>query len=248
MPDTLEPERVSPLLRGRFGIPYLYARSCDSTQSLLSGDMAEGTVAVAEYQAAGRGRRGRRWEAPAGVAILCSVLVRPPVARPLPQLALVAGLALALGLERSTGLACRVKWPNDVLVDGRKVAGVLAEGRGDWAALGFGINVNQSPADLPVDTRTSAGSLRAIDGVVRDRAPLLVAVLDELERAYASWCVAGLSALLPALRERDALGGRRIVLDGKPGQALGIAMDGRLEVELAGEHLLVASGEVIFAD
>lgn len=248
MPDTLQPEHVVPLLRGGFGAPYLYVRSCDSTQSLLRADLPEGAVAVAEHQTAGRGRRGRRWEAPAGVAILCSVLLRPPTSRPLPELALVGGLALALALERSAGIACQVKWPNDVLVRGRKVAGVLAEGRGEHAVVGFGINVNQSSAELPVDTRTPAASLRAIDGIRRERAPLLASVLDELETCYRAWSAEGLAAILPGLRERDALDGRRIVLDGRPGRALGIAADGRLEVELAGEHVLVASGEVTCAD
>ena len=159
----------------------------------------------------------------------------------------MAGLGVALGLERATGLPCQVKWPNDVLVSGRKIAGILAEGRGAEAVLGLGINVNQQSGDLPTGTRTPAGSLRAVDGVVRDRAPLLAEALAELEHAYDLWSQRGLAAILPALRDRDALAGHAIVLDGRQGVAVGVADDGRLEVEVADERLLVASGEVTLA-
>ncbi len=141
-----------------------------------------------------------------------------------------------------------MKWPNDVLVEGRKVAGVLAEGRGDYAVLGLGVNVNQAPGELPTDTKTPAGSLRTVGGVKRERAPLLAAVLEALESSYRAWSAEGLAAILPALRERDVLEGRWIVLDGKRARAIGIAEDGRLEVDLQGERLLVASGDVTVAD
>ncbi len=248
MSDTLEPERVGPLLRGQFGTPFLYERSCDSTQSLLGPGLPEGAVAVAEHQTAGRGRRGRRWDAPAGSAILCSVLLRPPSSRPLPELALVGGIALALAIEHSVGCRCGVRWPNDVLVSGQKVAGVLAEGRGDHAVLGLGVNVNQAPGELPTDTRTPAASLRMISGVQQERAPLLAAVLEALEASYRAWSAEGLAAVLPALRERDVLGGRRIMLDGKLAKAIGITDGGRLEVDLDGTRLLVTSGEVTVVD
>lgn len=239
---------MGPLLRSRFGAPYLYTRSCDSTQSLLDGELPEGAVAVAEHQTAGRGRRGRTWEAPAGSAILCSILLRPPASRPLPELALVGGIALALAIERSVGCSCQVKWPNDVLVAGRKIAGVLAEARGDHVVLGFGVNVNQAAAELPADPRTPAGSLRTLDGKCRDRAPLLADLLEAVEDSYRAWLGGGLAAVREALDERDALRNRRVVLDGRPGRAIGIARDGRLEIDFGEERVLVASGEVTCVD
>jgi BirA family biotin operon repressor/biotin-[acetyl-CoA-carboxylase] ligase len=176
------------------------------------------------------------------------VLLRPPASRPLPELALVGGVAVALAIEREVALACEVKWPNDVLVDRQKVAGVLVEGRGSYAVLGFGVNVNQARAELPAETRTPAASLYVIDGTRRDRAPLLATLLEVFETSYRAWSAVGLRAVLQALREHDALAGHRILLDGRIGRALGIADDGRLEVQVGEERFLVASGEVTCVD
>lgn len=182
---TLAPEIVLPLLRGRLGKPYLYVERCDSTQRLLADDAPEGATAVAEEQTAGRGRLGRRWEAPARTSILASVLLRPRVPTPrLPELALVAGEALAAALA-SAGVAPTVKPPNDVLIDERKVAGILAQAVDGRVALGIGINVNQSTAELP--RGIAATSLRIATGRELERAPLLVAVLEQLEHSYDDW-------------------------------------------------------------
>src|SRR5687767_14400648 len=119
MEDSLSPEAVLPLLRGRFGREYRHVESCPSTQRLVGPEDAEGTVAVAEEQTEGRGRLGRRWHAPAGTSILCSVLLRP--SRPAerwPELTLVAARACAETVATATGLATEVKEPNDVLIDG----------------------------------------------------------------------------------------------------------------------------------
>src|SRR5436190_23915262 len=128
MPDSLASAAVLPQLAGRFGQPYIYAERCPSTQRLLPGTAPEGAVAVAEEQTQGRGRLGRRWLAPPRTSVLCSVLLRPPLPRARwPELSLVAGAACAEAIADVTGLAPVINEPSDVLLDGRKVAGILAE-------------------------------------------------------------------------------------------------------------------------
>ncbi|HEY7561733.1 MAG TPA: biotin--[acetyl-CoA-carboxylase] ligase [Gaiellaceae bacterium] len=246
MADALTSETVAPLLRGRFGRPYLYRDTCESSQRLLDASLDEGAVAVCDEQAQGRGRLGRGWEAPAGTAILCSTVLRPPAGRDLPELSLVGGVAVAETVERATTLAAQIKWPNDVLVNRRKVAGVLAETAGDAVVLGIGLNVNQSREQLPLDAKVAPGSLLTVDGVRRERAPLLADLLLDLELAYDEWREGGLDALYDRLGARDFLRGRRISLDGETGVGVAIDRSGRLEVEVDGERRLVESGEILF--
>src|SRR5207342_1343523 len=130
-------------------------------------------------QTAGRGRSGRPWEAPRGTAILCSVLLRPPAERRISQLSLVGGLAGAEAVEGVAAERATIKWPNDVLVGGRKIVGVLAEASGEAVVLGIGINVHQVDSELPHDTKVPAGSL-AGDVEIR-RAELLADLLARLE-------------------------------------------------------------------
>jgi BirA family transcriptional regulator, biotin operon repressor / biotin---[acetyl-CoA-carboxylase] ligase len=246
MADALTAETVQPLLRGRFGRPYLFQERCESSQRLLDPGLEEGAVAACDEQTAGRGRLGRSWSAPAGTAILCSVLLRPPAERAFAELSLVGGVAVAEAVETATHLAAQIKWPNDVLLNRRKVAGVLAETSAGAVVLGVGLNVNQSRGELPTDANVAAGSLLTIDGVRRERAPILADLLVRLERAYDLWRDGGLDAVYTGLGARDFLRGRRVYVDGEPG--IGIAVDrrGRLEVEIDGERRLVESGEVLF--
>ncbi len=242
--DSLAPEAVEPLLRGGFGRPYLYRERCNSTQRLLDPGSDEGALAVCDEQTEGRGRGGRPWVAPPGTAILCSFLLRPPENRRAPELSLVAGIATALTVERALGLSSQIKWPNDVMVNRRKVAGVLAEASGSEVVLGIGINVNQRRDDLPLDAAVPPASLFTTDGVRRVRAPLLAELVLELERAYASWSAGGLDALYEELGPRDFLRNRKIFVAGESGYALAIDRSGRLEVKIGGERRLVESGEV----
>jgi BirA family biotin operon repressor/biotin-[acetyl-CoA-carboxylase] ligase len=177
VPSSLLPETVVPLLRGRFGRPYLYVQVTPSTQRLLT-----------EEQTEGRGRLGRRWHSPPGVSLLFSILLEPPVetAR-LPELSLVAGEACAGAIAAVTGTAPEIKLPNDILISGRKVAGILAEAREGRVVLGIGVNVNVSADDLPTEVDVPATSLLAETGHEIDRAELLVELLDRLERAYDPW-------------------------------------------------------------
>jgi BirA family biotin operon repressor/biotin-[acetyl-CoA-carboxylase] ligase len=186
--DSLAREAVVPRLRGRFGAEYLYVESTPSTQLLLKPDAAEGAVVVADEQTSGRGRLGRRWLAPARTSLLCSVQLRPRVGpQRLPELTGVAANAASEAIEAITALEIELKEPNDLLVGGRKIAGVLAEAREERVVLGIGINANIREADLPTDVDLPATSLLVETGRETDRAELLAELLDRLERRYDAW-------------------------------------------------------------
>ena len=186
--SDLSGDAIAPRLRGRFGRPYQYVATCPSTQRLLAADDPEGAVAVADEQTEGRGRLGRLWEAPPGTGLLVSLLLRPDVPTDeLPTLSPVAGEVVADAITAVSGVETRVKLPNDVLVDGRKVAGVLAEAHDGRVVLGIGINVNQQADELPPKTQLPATSLRLEVGRPVDRAALLVELLARLELGYDGW-------------------------------------------------------------
>jgi len=179
---SLRPERVLPLLRGSFGRDgYLYADSCPSTQRLAPEDAAHGTVAVAEHQTEGRGRLGRVWQDEPGASLLFSVVLRPrrPVAE-WPTLTPVAGEAAADAVEAVAGVRPSIKPPNDLLLDGGKLAGILAEAEPGRIVLGIGVNVGSAPYP---------GS--ACLGPEVDRAELLTELLLRLERAFEAWDATG---------------------------------------------------------
>jgi len=246
VPELLTADRVEPLLRGRLGRPYLWSETSPSTQDVLrDAALPEGAVAVTEHQTAGRGRAGRQWEDTPGAALLSSVLLRPPNASAAPQLSLVCALAVAESVEATTALEASVKWPNDVLVAGRKVAGILLEGHEGAIVCGIGVNVSQTEETLPRDTRMPPASLHTLTGQQHDRAALLVALLERLETRYDAWLEAGLASLLPALERRNALRGREVHVGDEAGTAGRIAEDGRLTLTRPdGTIVLVASGEV----
>jgi BirA family biotin operon repressor/biotin-[acetyl-CoA-carboxylase] ligase len=244
--DSLAPGRVEPLLTGRFGRPYLYEETCVSTQQLLSPGLPEGALAACDLQTGGRGRQGRAWEAPAGTSVLCSVLLKPPADRNVPELSLVGGIAVAEAVERATQLAAQLKWPNDVMLNRRKVAGLLADLSGGAVVLGIGLNVNQRHEQLPQDARVRPASLYTIDGVPRDRAGVLADLVAALERSYGLWLEGGLDALYDGIGARDFLRGRKVFVDGESGIGVGIDRSGRFEVDVDGERRLLESGELSF--
>jgi BirA family biotin operon repressor/biotin-[acetyl-CoA-carboxylase] ligase len=185
---TLAPVAVRPRLKGRFGLPlYLYAERCSSTQDLLPPDAPEGALALAEEQTRGRGRRGRDWQGAAGKGLLFSLCLRPQVetAR-LASFAPVAAEAIVQAIA-SFGGAATVKHPNDVLLAGKKVAGILAEASAGRVALGVGVNVQQEAGDLPARPVFPASSLALELERPIDRVDLLVCILAQLERHYELW-------------------------------------------------------------
>jgi BirA family biotin operon repressor/biotin-[acetyl-CoA-carboxylase] ligase len=230
------------------GEPRLFAPECESTQQLLLGaDLPEGAVAVTDHQTAGRGRLGRTWVEAPGTSVLCSVLLRPPAERRAAELSLVAAVAAAEAVESATGLSAQIKWPNDVMLNRRKVAGILAEMRESVVVVGIGINLNQTREQLPADARTLAGSLRLLTGQEYDRDTVLSSLLSGLDRRYAQWRVDGLDGVFESLGARDFLRGRRVRVGDKPGTAVQIDRRGRLEISFdGGNHEAIESGEVEF--
>jgi BirA family biotin operon repressor/biotin-[acetyl-CoA-carboxylase] ligase len=186
--SDLTPELVMPLLRGRLGKPYRFVATCASTQRLLGDDDPEGSIVVTDHQTQGRGRLGRAWEDAPGRSILMSILLRPRPPMPLwPELSLVAGEAVARALRNETGIDATLRHPNDVVVAGRKLVGILPEASPGRVALGIGVNVNQSADELPTETAKPPTSVRVEAGREVERAPLLAAILVELEQGYDAW-------------------------------------------------------------
>jgi BirA family biotin operon repressor/biotin-[acetyl-CoA-carboxylase] ligase len=186
--SDLTAEVVLPLLRGRLGQPYRFVAECASTQRLLDPTATEGATVATDLQTHGRGRLGRTWVAPAGRALLFSVLLRPRAPMVLwPELSLVAGDAVAAALRSETDVTAELSHPNDVLVENRKLVGVLPEATEGRIVLGIGVNVNQTAADLPADTPKPTTSLLLETGREWARAPLLASILVELERGYDTW-------------------------------------------------------------
>ena len=218
------------------GHPRVHHRRTDSTNArardLAVAGAPHGTVVTASEQTAGRGRQGRNWSAPADRALLCSIVIRDPSA--------LLPLAAALAVAEIAGEGARIKWPNDVLLDGRKLAGILIEGRPQegWAVLGMGINVAVRLEDLPPELHETAATL--------GREPEDVdAVLAELLAALERWLAAREDEVLARYRELDALAGREIRWASGTGVAAGIADDGGLLVRVAdGKTVTLAAGEV----
>jgi len=232
------------------GEPRQHEPECESTQQLLLDrvdELPEGAIATTDHQTAGRGRLGRDWEDAPGTSVLVSVLLRPPAERAAPELSLVAAAAIAEAVEIATTLSAQIKWPNDVMLNRRKVAGILAEMRGDAVVIGIGVNVNQTAGQLPAGTRTPAGSLRSLTGREYDRDAVLASMLERLEMRYGAWRTGGLDAVFDEIGSRNFLFARTIRVGDVSGVGGSIQRDGRLEIVTGHDsHVLVESGEVEF--
>ena len=228
-------------MSARLGTPRLHLRRTDSTnqraRALAAEGVPSGTLVTAGEQTAGRGRQGRTWSAPPGHALLMSLVVRPPP-RLLPLMAAVAVADVAAGLTADDRVT--IKWPNDVLVDGRKLAGILVEGRPQegWAVVGIGVNVAVRVEELPDEVRDRAASLELGTEEVEI---VLARLLDALDVRMSE----DEPATIAAWRERDALLGREISWSDGDGVARGVDDAGRLLVELAdGSQTALDAGEV----
>ena len=227
------------------GTPRAHWRLTDSTneraKALAEHGAPHGTLVTADEQSAGRGRHGRRWTAPAGSAVLMSLLLRDLGERHL-VLPLSAAVAVCEACETLAEVECRIKWPNDVWVERRKLAGILVEARLQerWAVLGIGLNVTPGERDFPEELRGSTTSLQLVAGP----APPPAAVLDALLRALDQRLADQPAAVLEAWRSRDALRGERVRWDGGEGIAAGIDDAGSLLVDTESGRLALDAGEV----
>jgi BirA family biotin operon repressor/biotin-[acetyl-CoA-carboxylase] ligase len=227
----------------------------DVIRDLAKQGAPEGFLAVADSQLAGRGRRGHMWESPAGGGLWVSVLLRPALApAQAPLLALLAAVAVAVAIRKQTGLEALVKWPNDVLISGRKVCGVLVEMAAEsesihYIVIGMGINVNLTREQLPEALRSSATSLREECRGRVSRVALLRTILREMELRYDALVTSGPESLVEENRSLSAVLGKEIcvvsVSGVQRGLAIGIENDGALRVRLAcGDEKLFYAGEV----
>lgn len=226
----------------RLGTPRLHLRETDSTndraRALALRGAPHGTLVTAGAQTAGRGRQGRTWTAPAGRALLMSLVLRgwPPL------LPLAAAVAVA-DVAGAGGADITIKWPNDVLLGRGKLAGILVEARPQdgWAVLGIGMNVAVRRDDLPAELRERAAVLALEPAAIE---PTLAALLDALDARLALEP----PALLDAFRARDALLGRRVRWQRGEGIAAGVDEAGRLLVDRPdGEQVALDAGEVHLA-
>jgi BirA family transcriptional regulator, biotin operon repressor / biotin---[acetyl-CoA-carboxylase] ligase len=239
------------------GRSHRHYRSTDSTneraKELASAGAPGGLVVTATAQTAGRGRRGTAWFAPPGSCLLYSALLRPSAAGQSPLLPLAVPIAVCEAAEAVAPVRCQVKWPNDVWVDERKVAGVLVEARPDegWAVVGVGLNLAIPADDFPPELRETAASVlptEAEGGLPPGGAPSLRPALAALNDALGRWIEAPDDEVLNAYRARDALSGRRISWEGGEGIAEEIDERGHLIVEKKdGERVALGAGEVHLA-
>jgi BirA family biotin operon repressor/biotin-[acetyl-CoA-carboxylase] ligase len=231
----------------RFGRPHRHYRRTDSTndraRELVEAGAPAGTVVTADEQDAGRGRHGRRWSAPPGGALLYSAILRP-LDRAHRLLPLAAPLAVCEAIESLAPVACGVKWPNDVWIEERKVAGVLIEARPPhWAVIGIGVNLAIADDEFPEDLRWPATSVG--HGATPD------AARHALDVALGAWAAAPGERIVAEFERRDALRGRAIAWEGAgdagdgAGVAEGIDDDGNLIAATAADkRFALGAGEV----
>ena len=226
-----------------FGKPLHFFSTIDSTNTyavrLARKGATEGTTVIADEQSGGKGRLGRTWVSPPGVNLYLSLILRPPVATgTAPQVNLLAAVAVADAIVQVSRLTPTIKWPNDVLIDGKKVCGILAEmqteaGMLHSLVLGIGVNVNAPLSAFPPELHDKASSLCLIAGRLIDRAAFTAALLTHLEKLYVLWIEKGFPALQPAW-ERYAAGliGKQITVAAPEGTiagtVLGLDKDGAL--------------------
>ncbi len=260
LPDILMPSLIRPELSenevGRKIVHYFRTASTnDAALRLAAQGAGHGTVVIAEEQTAGRGRLGRRWFSEKSTGIYCSVILRPPLSPSVaPVITLVAGIAAHDAVKSATGLPVDIRWPNDLLVNGKKMCGILTEMNAEVDRLhdvvvGIGINVNHRA--MPAELRTIATSLALEGGKTFSRANILVALLREMERYYGMLLSEGGAAIAQAWGAASsyAVGKRvRVLAHSFEFEATtdGLESSGALRVIRAdGKRELLVSGEIL---
>lgn len=255
-PDNLHAAALNHLVStNRIGKKIFFLQATASTNavafSMAAEGAAEGTVIIAEQQTGGKGRLGRDWASPAGVNLYCSIILRPPI-QPVaaPQLTFLSVIAVARAVEKLTPLKTRIKWPNDLLINGRKVAGLLNEmsaetDKVNFVILGIGVNVNMSAAQFPEELRHPATSLALESGAKVDRTEFAKVMLQELDSLYALFLQEGYAPARREWLERSSLAGALVTVTDngsvRSGRVSGIDEYGALLLD-TGEQIL--SGDV----
>ncbi len=221
---------------------------------MAEADFPEGTLVISEKQTKGRGRLGRTWHSPSGKGLYFSIILRPKLTfERLPALPLVAGLAVCRAIDGFTGLTASLKWPNDCLINGKKVAGILVELTAEldqvsYAVMGVGINVNTAKSDFPTNLRSKATSLAIEKGIHIDRAAFLRKMLFEFEKSYHNFVRYGLRFIGPELAKRSAILGKEVeVKIGSKktiGVVTGIDQNGALRLNTKNGIQIISAGEV----
>lgn len=245
-PDILSAEEIAGHLntavmgRRLVFLPETASTNADAFRLAEQGAL-EGTVVLADTQSGGKGRLGRRWSSPAGVNLYCSIILRPTVMPyEAPQLTFLSAVATARAIELVTGVKPEIKWPNDVLIDGKKIAGLLNEMSAEtdginFVILGIGVNLNMTPDQFPPDLRHPATSLMLESGRPVNRSRFAAALVSELDRLYADFIAHGFGPVREEWQQRCNAHGRELVVsDGGAetarGMFAGIDGDGALLV------------------
>lgn len=261
IPDILSVDEIRGRITGeRIGRNLVCHDTTASTNAdafrLAEEGAGEGTTVVADSQSAGKGRRGRHWVSPAGVNLYCSVVLRPDILPyEAPQLTFLSSVAVARAIRQETGLAAEIKWPNDVLLQGKKVAGLLNEMSAEtdginFVILGVGVNLNMSREQFPDDLRAPATSLLLEHGKAVPRAGFTARLLNELDRLYNEFLNHGFGPVRREWQECCNAAGREIVvsdqgLETARGIFDGIDGDGALLLRLPdGKQERIVAGDV----
>ena len=243
-PDVINPHEVAAQLDGTtIGRHLEFLQQTTSTNAdafrLAEDGAVEGTVVLADAQSGGKGRRGRVWSSPAGVNLYCSVVLRPAIMpHEAPQLTFLSAVAVARAIELTTNLTPEIKWPNDLLISGKKVAGLLNEMSAEtdginFVILGIGVNLNMTAGQLPDDLRHPATSLLLEAGSGVDRSRFVSTVLNELDRLYRDFLANGFGPVREEWQHRCNANGRRVIVSDSGtactgGMFVGIDADGSL--------------------
>jgi BirA family biotin operon repressor/biotin-[acetyl-CoA-carboxylase] ligase len=243
-PDNIEPHEISAQLDGsKIGCSLSFLKSTSSTNAdafrLAEDGAAEGTVVLADSQSGGKGRRGRVWSSPAEVNLYCSVVLRPPIMPyEAPQLTFLSAVAVARAIELTTSLTPEIKWPNDLLISGKKVAGLLNEMSAEtdginFVILGIGVNLNMSAVQFPADLRHPATSVFLESGVKVDRCRFTSTMLNELDRLYNEFLSHGFGPIREEWQQRCNANGRQVIVSDSGtectgGRFIGIDSDGAM--------------------
>lgn len=245
-----------PLKNGLIGKKLLVLEETVSTNAvafrMAEEGAEEGTVVIAEFQSGGKGRLGRKWASPPGVNLYCSIILRPPI-QPVaaPQLTFLSVIAVARAIEQLTPLQARIKWPNDILINGKKVAGLLNEmsaetDKVNFVILGIGVNLNMTREQFPDDLRHPATSLYMESGMKVDRTVFASVLLQELGSLYGTFLLEGYSPAREEWLRRSRLEGALVTVTDnnvvKSGRVAGIDEYGALLLD-SGEQIL--SGDVV---